>query len=53
MGARETIAMMALTMALQALAVDAMLPALGDIATDLSVPDANQRQLVVGVFLLA
>lgn len=53
MGARETIAMMALTMALQALAVDAMLPALGDIATDLSVPDPNERQLVVGAFLLA
>ena len=53
MGGRETIAMMALTMALQALAIDAMLPALGDIATELAVPDPNQRQLVVGVFLLA
>ncbi len=53
MGVRETIAMMALVMALQALAVDAMLPALGDIAADLAVPDPNQRQLVVGAFLLA
>ncbi|MFM2372983.1 MAG: hypothetical protein RIS85_2705 [Pseudomonadota bacterium] len=53
MGERETIAMMALVMALQALAVDAMLPALGDIASDLSVSDPNERQLVVGTFLLA
>ncbi|MBB4612956.1 multidrug effflux MFS transporter [Novosphingobium taihuense] len=53
MGERETIAMMALVMALQALAVDAMLPALGDIARDLDVADPNRRQLVVGSFLLA
>lgn len=53
MGERETIAMMALVMALQALAVDAMLPALGDIARDLGVADPNRRQLVVGAFLLA
>lgn len=53
MGERETIAMMALVMALQALAVDAMLPALGDIAHDLDVTDPNNRQLVVGSFLLA
>jgi DHA1 family bicyclomycin/chloramphenicol resistance-like MFS transporter len=53
MGERETIAMMALVMALQALAVDAMLPALGDIAADLDVSDPNRRQLVVGSFLLA
>lgn len=53
MGERETIAMMALVMALQALAVDAMLPALGDIARDLDVTDPNRRQLVVGSFLLA
>lgn len=53
MGDRETIAMMALVMALQALAVDAMLPALGFIADDLGVTDPNRRQLVVGTFLLA
>lgn len=53
MGERETIAMMALVMALQALAVDAMLPALGDIALDLGVGDPNRRQLVIGTFLLA
>lgn len=53
MGGRETIAMMALVMALQALAIDAMLPALGDIARELAVTDPNKRQLVVGSFLLA
>lgn len=49
----EFVAMMAATMALQALAVDAMLPALGMIARDLGVSDPNHRQLVVGVFLVA
>jgi len=44
---------MAMTMALQALAIDAMLPALGEIARDLHVTDPNQRQLIVGVFLFA
>ncbi len=53
MGTRESIAMMALVMALQALAVDSMLPALGDIARELAVEDPNRRQLVVGTFLLA
>lgn len=53
MGERETIAMMAMVMALQALAVDAMLPALGSIAEDLGVGDANRRQLVIGAFMLA
>ncbi len=52
-GAREFVAMMAATMALQALAVDAMLPALGLIAHDLGVSNPNHRQLVVGVFLVA
>jgi DHA1 family bicyclomycin/chloramphenicol resistance-like MFS transporter len=52
-GAREFVAMMAATMALQALAVDAMLPALGMIARDLGVSNPNHRQLVIGVFLVA
>ncbi|MBS0476571.1 MAG: multidrug effflux MFS transporter [Proteobacteria bacterium] len=50
-GPREFIALMAMTMALQALCIDAMLPALGQIATDLHVSDPNRRQLVVGLFL--
>lgn len=53
MGERETIAMLAMVMALQALAIDAMLPALGGIASDLGVSDPNRRQLVIGMFMLA
>lgn len=52
-GRMEFVAMMAATQALQALAVDAMLPALGMIARDLGVANPNHRQLVVGVFLVA
>lgn len=52
-GEREFIALMAMMMALQALCIDAMLPALGVIARDLAVADPNSRQLVVGVFLFA
>ncbi|WP_313792114.1 MFS transporter [Novosphingobium cyanobacteriorum] len=53
MGRAEFVALMAMTMALQALAIDAMLPALGEIARDLHVTDPNRRQLVVGVFLIS
>ncbi len=49
----EFVAMMAMLMALQALCIDSMLPALGAIAHDLNVTDPNRRQLVVGVFLIA
>ncbi len=52
-GPMEFVAMMAATQALQALAVDAMLPALGMIASDLGVSNPNHRQLVVGIFLVA
>jgi len=44
--------LMAMLQALQALAVDSMLPALGAMSADLHVTDPNQRQLVVGVFLI-
>ncbi|MDE2435905.1 MAG: multidrug effflux MFS transporter [Sphingomonadales bacterium] len=50
-GPREFIALMAMMMALQALCIDAMLPALGQIAAELHVTDPNRRQLVVGLFL--
>lgn len=43
---------MAMLQALQALAIDAMLPALGIMSQELGVSDANQRQLVVGLFLV-
>ena len=51
-GERELIWMMALLMALNALGIDAILPALDELARDLSV-DGNNRQLVVGTYLLA
>lgn len=52
MGGREFIILMALLQALQALAIDSMLPALGVMSQDLGAHDANQRQLIVGVFLI-
>ncbi|GGC05517.1 Bcr/CflA family drug resistance efflux transporter [Novosphingobium endophyticum] len=39
--------------ALQALAIDIMLPALGAISADFAVSNANDRQLIVGVFLIS
>lgn len=52
MGELEFVAMMASFQALQALAIDVMLPALGAISRDLHLADPNQRQLIVGVFLI-
>jgi MFS transporter, DHA1 family, multidrug resistance protein len=52
LGEREFVAMLAFVQALQALAIDAMLPALGQIANDLGAADPNDRQLVVGLFLV-
>ena len=48
----EFVGLVAAIQALQALAIDVMLPALGNISHDLGVTDPNQRQLVVGVFLI-
>jgi DHA1 family bicyclomycin/chloramphenicol resistance-like MFS transporter len=48
----EFVGLMAAMMALQALAIDVMLPALGMIAHDLGAADPNDRQLVIGVFLI-
>jgi DHA1 family bicyclomycin/chloramphenicol resistance-like MFS transporter len=48
----ELVTMLALVQALHALAIDAMLPALGVMSRDLAVSDPNQRQLVIGMFLL-
>jgi DHA1 family bicyclomycin/chloramphenicol resistance-like MFS transporter len=48
----EFVALMAALQALQALAIDAMLPALGQIGRDLRLGDPNDSQLVVGVFLI-
>lgn len=51
-GDKEFVALMAMLQALQALAIDAMLPALGIMSEDLGVSDSNRRQLVVGLFLV-
>jgi len=51
-GERELIWMMALLMALNAFGIDAVLPALGDLAIDLDIA-GNHRQFVVGAYLLA
>jgi DHA1 family bicyclomycin/chloramphenicol resistance-like MFS transporter len=48
----EFVCLLAAIQALQGLAIDAMLPALGDISRDLSVSDPNERQLVIGIFLI-
>ncbi len=50
-GDTELIWMMAMLMALQAFGIDAILPALDDVALSLSV-EGNDRQFVVGIYLL-
>jgi DHA1 family bicyclomycin/chloramphenicol resistance-like MFS transporter len=52
MGFREFVCLIAATMALVALAIDSMLPALPAIGQALHVSDANHRQLVVTAFLV-
>ncbi|MFL6853083.1 MAG: multidrug effflux MFS transporter [Sphingomicrobium sp.] len=46
-GTRETVALLAGLMALNAFAIDAMIPALPSIGAELGVATVNQRQLVV------
>jgi DHA1 family bicyclomycin/chloramphenicol resistance-like MFS transporter len=51
-GARELTAMLALLMALNAFAIDAMIPALPQIGRSLHVAEENRRQLVVVAYFL-
>jgi DHA1 family bicyclomycin/chloramphenicol resistance-like MFS transporter len=51
-GARETIVLLAGLMALNAFAIDAMIPALPAIGSDLGVGDENDRQLVVIAYMI-
>lgn len=51
-GTREMVAMMAMVMALNALAIDSMLPALPAIGEGLGVTVANDRQYVISTYLL-
>lgn len=52
-GPRELVVLIALLMSLNALAIDAMLPALNEIAQEFGVAAGNERQLIVSVYLLA
>ena len=51
-GPRETVALLAGLMALNAFAIDAMIPALPDIGLELGVSTENMRQLVVIAYFL-
>ncbi len=51
-GNKETVTMLAGLMALNAFAIDAMIPALPDIARDLGAPSANDQQLVIIAYML-
>jgi MFS transporter, DHA1 family, multidrug resistance protein len=51
-GPRETIVLLAGLMALNAFAIDAMIPALPAIGSELSVQNSNDRQLVVVAYML-
>jgi MFS transporter, DHA1 family, multidrug resistance protein len=48
----EFVALVAVTISLVALAIDSMLPAVGEIASDLGARDPNDRQLVITMLLL-
>lgn len=52
MGKREFIALAALLMALNALAIDIMLPALQQIGASLGVENENHRQYIVSAYLM-
>ena len=51
LGEREMIVLMALLMSLQAFGIDAMLPALGQMASEMGA-SGNQRQFVIGAYFL-
>jgi MFS transporter, DHA1 family, multidrug resistance protein len=53
LGQRELVVMVALLMSLNALAIDGMLPALPEMASELGASEGNRRQLVIAVYLLA
>lgn len=52
MGPKEFIGIIAAMMAVNALAIDAMLPALPQIGASLGVTEENQRQLVITAYLI-
>ena len=52
LGKRELIVLLALLMSLNALGIDAMLPALDEIAVDLGVGEGNDRQLIIAIYTI-
>ncbi|MGX7894541.1 multidrug effflux MFS transporter [Tsuneonella sp. HG222] len=52
-GQRELVVLIAMLMSLNALAIDAMLPALDDMAHEMGAAAGNERQMIVSVYLLA
>lgn len=52
MGFGEFVALIALMVSIVAFAIDAMMPSLPEIGRDLALADANDRQLVISVFIL-
>lgn len=51
-GFREFVMLCACLMAMNALSIDPMLPALPDIARDLAIPHPNDRQLIISTYFL-
>lgn len=51
-GAREMVALLAALMALNAIAIDSMIPALPDIGAHLHVTEENRRQLIIVIYML-
>lgn len=52
LGRRELIVLLALLMSINALGIDAMLPALDEIAVDLGAGAGNDRQLIIAVYTI-
>lgn len=52
LGKRELVVLLALLMSLNALGIDAMLPALDEIAVDLGIGEGNERQLIIAVYTI-
>ncbi|WP_432472564.1 multidrug effflux MFS transporter [Amphritea sp. HPY] len=49
-GLKEFVALLAMMISLVAVSIDAMLPALTQIGSDLNVADRNDSQLIIGIF---
>jgi MFS transporter, DHA1 family, multidrug resistance protein len=52
MGFKEFVGLIAALMAINAIAIDSMLPALGQIGNALGVTDANERQWIITAYML-